>query len=237
MTSPGRCHTGDMRRRLVALGGVVLLTGTFKLLLHALWFRPRMKTWGATQEEVAETYPGDGLLPDADSSTTMATTLPAPPERVWPWLVQMGFDRAGWYSWDRLDRGGTPSARRIVPEWQHLEEGQRLAATPDGETWFDVALVEPGRTLVLRSDIDVVEGHSRESQAGPLPRVYLNGTWGFHLRPTEDGGTRLVVRTRGKGRPRRLLRPFDFLVGEPAHFIMQTRQFHGLRQRVGAESG
>lgn len=219
---------------LLRFGRLLLLTGALKLLVHALWFRPRMKTWGATPEEVSGTCPGDEIMPDAESQTTMATTLPAPPEQVWPWLVQMGFDRAGWYSWDRLDRGGTPSARRIAPEWQHLEEGQRLAATADEETWFEVALVEPNRSLVLRSDIDMAAGHSLEARPGPLPRAYLQGTWAFHLRPTDDGGaTRLVVRTRGKGRPRGLLRPFDFFVGEPAHFIMQTRQFQGLRERVG----
>jgi proline iminopeptidase len=133
-----------------------------------------------------------------------------------------------------MDRGGTPSERRIVPEWQQLDVGERVAATPDGETWFEVARVDPDRTLVLRSDIDMAAGHSLEAKPGPLPRVYLQGTWAFHLRPTPDGGTRLVVRTRGKGRPRGLLRPFDFFVGEPAHFIMQTRQFHGLRERVAA---
>jgi hypothetical protein len=221
-----------MSGRLLKVGRLLLVTATLEVLLHALWFRPRMKTWGATPDEVAEPFPGDEIMPDAESSTTMATTLPAPPERVWPWLVQMGFDRAGWYSWDRMDRGGTPSERRIVPEWQHLELGQRIPASPDGNTWFEVALVDPDRSLVLRSDIDMTAGHSLEAKPGPLPRVYLQGTWTFHLRPSPDGGTRLVVRTRGKGRPRRLLRPFDFLVGEPAHFIMQTRQFHGLRERV-----
>ncbi|HSE10633.1 MAG TPA: hypothetical protein VLB29_18360 [Nocardioidaceae bacterium] len=220
-----------MGGRLLKPGRLVALVGALELLFHALWFRPRMKTWGATPVEVAEHLPSDEVMPDAESSTTMATTLPAPPERLWPWLVQMGFDRAGWYSWDRMDRGGTPSARRIVAEWQHLEEGQRISATPDGNTWFEVAMIEPQRTLVLRSDIDMGAGHSLEARPGPLPRTHLHGTWAFHLRPVPDG-TRLVVRTRGKGRPRRLLRPFDFFVGEPAHFVMQTRQFHGLRERV-----
>ena len=88
-------------------------------VLYALWVRPRLLTWGATAEEVATIYPGDELVPDADGSVfTMATTLPAPPDKVWPWLVQMGFGRAGWYSWDRLDNAGNPSADRIVPEWR-----------------------------------------------------------------------------------------------------------------------
>ncbi|MGZ4495430.1 MAG: hypothetical protein ACXVWU_12070 [Nocardioides sp.] len=205
-------------------------------VLYALWGRPRLKTWGASEEEARRTYPGDDLVPEADGVSTMATTLPAPPERVWPWLVQMGGDRAGWYSWDRLDHGGKPSADRILPEWQQLEEGQHLVESPDGRTWFSVAVLEPHRTLVLRSDFELPSGHSFDPGAGPRSRIYLDGTWGFHLEPTPQGETRLVVRTRGRGVPRRLTRPFDLLLGEPAHFIMQTRQFHNLRARVAAQA-
>jgi proline iminopeptidase len=202
---------------------------------YGRWVLPRLLTWGATAEEVSGSYPGDELVPDAEGSSTMATTLPAPPEKVWPWLVQMGVGRAGWYSWDRLDNHGEPSADRIVPEWQSLEEGRRLNATPDGQTWFTVAVLRPGRTLVLRSDLDLKAGHSFEYRAGPLPRAYLAGVWGFHLRPAPGGGTRLVARTRGKGRPRAFTRVFD-LVGQPAHFVMQTRQFRNLRRRVRASA-
>lgn len=213
---------------------VPLVATAAALALYALRLRPRLLTWGATQDETDRTYPGDDIVPDADGTSTMATTLPAPPETVWPWLVQMGGDRGGWYSWDRLDRYGEPSADRIAPEWQHLEEGQRLTATRNGWSWFTVARLEPNRTLVLRSDLSLPSGHSFDPQWDVLPLAHMDGIWAFHLRPTADGGTRLVVRTRGQSRPRRLTRPFDLLLGEPAHFIMQTRQFHNLRTRVGA---
>ena len=203
-------------------------------MLYALWVRPRLHTWGATPAEAVRAYPGDELVHDADSQTTMATTLPAPPERVWAWLVQMGGDRGGWYSWDRLDHWGEPSADHIVPEWQDLEIGQHLNASPDGQAWFTVAILEANRTLVLRSDLELPSGHSFDPRSHPLPRAFMDGVWGFHLRPTPDGGTRLVVRTRGRGRPHQLTRPFDLLLGEPTHFIMQTRQFHNLRDRVSA---
>ncbi|MEU0217782.1 hypothetical protein ABZ281_22900 [Streptomyces sp. NPDC006265] len=206
------------------------------LALYARWIRPRLLTWGATQDEVTGAYPGDELVPDPDGTSTMATTLPAPPETVWAWLVQMGYDRGGWYSWDWLDHFGEPSADRIVPEWQKLEEGQRLNAVRSSRSWFTVARLERNRTLVLRSDLGVPSGQSFDPQLDPLPRARVGGIWGFHLRPTSDGGTRLVVRTRGTGRPRPFTRPFDLLLGEPAHFIMQTRQFHNLRTRAGGES-
>lgn len=201
-------------------------------LLYAVAIRPRLRNWGATQDEATRAYPGDELVPDADGSATMATTLPAPPEQVWPWLAQMGYDRAGWYSWDRLDRGGRLSARRLVPEWQSLAEGQHLNVTRDGTNWFTVALVEPNRTLVLRSTTELLSGRPFDTRSACRPWAYMDGIWGFHLEPAPGGETRLVVRTRGRSRPRALMRPFDLLVGEPLHFIMQTRQFHNLRARV-----
>lgn len=204
--------------------------------LYALWIRPRMLTWGATGDEITSVYPGDDLVPDADGSSTMAATLPAPPEKVWAWLAQMGGDRGGWYSWDRLDHCGQPSADRIVPEWQDLELGQHLITAPDGRSWFTVAVLEPNRTLVLRADLTLPSGRSYDKRTGPPPWAHMNGAWGFHLRPAPGGGTRLVVRTRGMSRPRPFTRPFDLLLGEPAHFVMQTRQFHNLRTRVATEA-
>ncbi|MEU6643445.1 hypothetical protein ABZ863_12945 [Saccharomonospora sp. NPDC046836] len=215
--------------------GVRLLrfgTAAAAATVYALRVRPRLLTWGATRDEAARAYPGDELVPDAGGSSTMATTLPAPPERVWAWLVQMGADRGGWYSWDRLDHYGEPSTDRIVAEWQSLRVGQRVSASRNGQTWFTVAMLEPNRTLVLRSDLVLPSGRSFNAGSTPLPLAYLNGIWAFHLRPTPGEQTRLVVRTRGRSRPRRLTRPFDLLVGEPAHVTMQLRQFQNLRSRV-----
>ena len=221
--------------------GLLPLVTTFAAAaFHACWLRPRMLTWGATEEEIRQVCPGDGLVPDADSSSTMATTLPAPPGEVWAWLLQMGGDRGGWYSWDWLDHYGEPSADRIVPAWQHLETGQRLTAARDRRIWFTVAVLEPDRTLVLHSELELPSGHSvvHAPDTGPVPepRGYAEGIWGFHLRPEPGARTRLVVRTRGRSRPRALTRPFDLLLGEPAHFVMQTRQFHNLRARVAARA-
>ena len=105
--------------------------------------------------------------------------------------MQMGVGRAGWYSWDRLDNGGKLSADRIVPEWQSLAAGQRLNVSPDGQRWMTVAIVEPGRALVLRATAELPSGRSFDPRLGHLPRGYLDGTWGFYLQPTPGGKTRL----------------------------------------------
>jgi hypothetical protein len=200
-------------------------------LLYALSIRPRMLTWGATPDETTSAYPGDELVPDPEGGATMATTLPAPPERVWPWLVQMGGGRAGWYSWDWLDNHGQPSADRIVPEWQSLEVGRHLEGPTNRWT---VVVVDPDRALVLQSRYGLPSGQSFDPRSSPPPRVYVHGIWGFHLRSAPGGQARLVIRTRSRGRPRRYTRPFGLLLGEPVHFIMQTRQFRNLRARVSA---
>jgi hypothetical protein len=78
---------------------------------------------GATGQEVARRLPGDGVVQRADSVATRAITIGAAPERVWPWLVQIGSGRAGWYSYDRLDNAGVPSATEIIPALQQLTAG------------------------------------------------------------------------------------------------------------------
>jgi hypothetical protein len=213
------------------LGPAAVASAAVASALHGLVLRPMMLTWGATREEAARSYPGDELIPGADSNSTMATTLPAPPSEVWPWLAQMGCDRGGWYSWDRLDNGGRPSADRIVEQWQGLEPGQRLASVPSGRAWFTVAVLVPERTMVLRADTRVPSGRPFDAFGGPAPLAFVSSVWGFHLQPAGTD-TRLVVRTHGRSHPRVLTRPMDLLFWEPAHFIMQTRQFHNLRARL-----
>jgi hypothetical protein len=112
--------------------------------------RPRLVRWGATDEEVRQPFPGADLVPDGMRTATMAVTIDAPPSRAWPWLVQMGVDRGGWYSWDRLDNFARRSAERIHPEWQAIAVGDRMTAKPDGSEWWEVAALEPERFLCLR---------------------------------------------------------------------------------------
>ena len=97
---------------LVAMASSRVLAPALALAAgYALSLRPRMLRWGATDEEVRRPYPGAELIPGGARSATMAVTIDAPPSRVWPWLVQMGTDRAGWYSWDRLDNFGRRERR------------------------------------------------------------------------------------------------------------------------------
>jgi proline iminopeptidase len=215
--------TGPRMRLAVGAAGVAAL--------YASVLRPRVQWLGTSNHERTDIYPGDDLIPDGRRYGAMATVIAAPADRVWPWLMQMGCDRAGFYSFDRLDNGGRRSADRIHPDWQDLREGDRIASVPDGSRWFDVALLVPERALVLRASLTVPAARNFEPTGG-LPRTYSDSTWGFFLQPTVEGHTRLVVTGKARGAPRRLVAVANRLLWDPAHWVMQLKQFAGLRRRA-----
>jgi hypothetical protein len=209
---------------------VFLVTALGLLGAYALIVRPRLVRWGATAEEVAGRYPGADLIPRGVRSATMAVTIEAPPARVWAWLVQMGYDRAGWYSWDRLDNWGRQSAERIHPERQKLSIGDRLSAVPDGSMGWEVAALEPQCFLGLRASVDL-RGRPFDPR-GRRPSSYSDAIWGFQLKGLDADRTRLVVSGCWAMQPRWLRPIVSFFFLEPAHWIMQTRQFQNLKQRA-----
>lgn len=178
-----------------------------------LW-RPWHLTWGATPEEVARPLPGDGLVPSPTFDATRAISIGAPPEQVWPWLVQVGTGRAGWYSYDLLDNLGRPSARRIVPELQHLAPGDVVPMSPDGERGLEVHSLDRPRTMIWGTPGDT--------------------TWVWQLEARPDGTTRLLTRIRSRLRWTPTSVAFAGLL-EVADFWMIRRMLLGLRER--AESG
>ncbi len=147
--------------------------------VYAVAVRPRLVRWGATDEEVRQPYPGVDLIPGGTRSGTMAITIDAPPSKVWPWLVQMGYGRAGWYSWDHLDNWGRSSADMLHPEWQEIAIGDHLPSMPDEMAWWEVAALEPERFLGLRASMDL-NGQPFDPK-GPRPRYFTDSLWGFLL--------------------------------------------------------
>jgi len=165
-------------------------------------------------DEAERSLPGDERVPDAKVAWTHAITIRARPADIWPWLVQMGCRRAGWYSYDGLDNAGVPSADRIIPEFQQVQVGDIFPQTPKAEDRFVVQTVEPGRALVLGDD------------AGSM-------SWVFVLEPAGESSTRLITRSRGAYD--RLALGLMLKAGwHPVHFGMQRRQLLNLRRRVEA---
>ncbi|WP_211359774.1 hypothetical protein [Actinocorallia herbida] len=177
--------------------------------------RRRHLTWGATRAEAAAAMPGDRLLPHAQYRSTRAITVAAPPERVWPWLVQVGLGRGGWYADDLLDNLARPSAREIVPELQDLRVGRRLPMFP-----------HPAERAAV-----VVDGFAEPSWL--LWRA-PNRTWAWRLTPLSDGRTRLVTRMHTLYEWRRPLTPVTVLLMEFADYPMMRRMLLGIRARAEA---
>ncbi|RBY87755.1 SRPBCC family protein [Blastococcus sp. TF02A-30] len=183
------------------------------------------RNWGATDAEVAAVLPGDDLVPEPAEQLTMAVPVDAPPEAVWAWLVQIGQDRGGMYSYDRLENLiglRIHSADEIREEWQHLAEGDRVVVVPrgygpmpDGYA-FTVARVDPPRALVLRQ---------------APPEHPWNGVWSFSVVPDGAGGCRLLSRARTEV-PRQAGLRVATRIGEPVTLVMTRRMLHGIKERA-----
>ena len=190
---------------------------------------PRMTSWGATYQESTQVLPGDELVGEAKYRTTHAVTIDAPPERVWPWLVQIGQGRGGMYSYDWLENLAGLRMRslyRIHPELQHLKEGDVIRMVPEGtepDLHFVVKRIEPPHLLVLGSDIPRAE--TLETNL-PYP------AWTFMLRPLPEGGTRLVVRFQSDFKSTPLGWLMNKYTLEPVHFLMERKMMLTLKQRA-----
>ncbi|HKH39724.1 MAG TPA: hypothetical protein VKA82_21440 [Rubrobacter sp.] len=218
-----------MARILRALAAVGALAPWAYLLI----VRPWHIKWGATDEDVRKGLPGDELVPHPALESTRAVTILAPAEEVWRWLVQLGQDRGGFYSYDRLENlagADIHNVDRIVPEMQHLKVGDFVPMAP--VEWgvpmggFTVVRIEPGRAVVWRQGWpnDLVKMSSSEVQE--------RGTWAFVLEEVDEGTTRLLLRERSGLKPRMRDVLFNYLLIERQHFIMERRMLLGIKERA-----
>lgn len=188
-----------------------------------------MFDWRATPQERHERLPEDDLVPEARGDSTHAITMRATAEEVWPWLMQLGCDRAGFYSYDRLDNGGRPSARRIIPELQGTKVGDILPSRPGSHSGFQVLQLEEPRVFLLGAFLRL-PGGSNLPWDGERPYAYVRGTWLFLLREQAET-TRLLVRARGIVRPAWLGLLVNAVMA-PVHIVMQRKQLLNLRHRI-----
>jgi len=193
---------------------------------------PRLRRWGASPDEVARALPGDELVPDPLYTTTHAVTVHAAAEAVWPWLVQIGQNRGGFYTYDALENLAglnVRSADRVHPEWQDLRAGEDyLSLDPDETMKMTIAVLEPPRAFVARSG---APGEPPQ-EAGSLFRGEMAWTWGFYLEPAGPTETRLIIRSRAAWRrtmPAAVAQAFGL---EPVHFFMEEGMLRGIRRRA-----
>lgn len=234
-----------MLKRMFVIGAAIASAGAAFGFVQA---RTAFRTWGVEPDEAERKLPGDELVPEAEAVDTRGIDIGAPPDEVWPWLVQMGYGRAGWYSYDELDMDH-PSAERIVPELQQVEVGDVFPTHPGGG--FEVKIVEPAKALVLYSDRALVTAQAEAAGQGletastnvRATGAYLDrsmpgdfqASWSFVLEPRPEGRTRLIERFRGR------MEPLEDRPAPPAIagkallfglFVMVRRQMLGIRDRA-----
>ncbi|GAA5018086.1 hypothetical protein GCM10023258_04680 [Terrabacter aeriphilus] len=217
---------GDMRGRTVP----VAVAGAAAGALSVLTARWSALHWGATTEEAREPLPGDEILPRAALVATRSITIEAPLEQVWPWVVQLGADRGGFYSYDRLENllgCRLRSADTVVEAWQQLAVGDLVRLHP--KVALAVAAVEPGRFLVLHAAPASAASGSGPPSAAAAAAPY-DFTWSFVLRRHPHRATRLITRER-----------FDYThawspaLAEPvavASSVMSQKMLRGIRDRA-----
>jgi hypothetical protein len=185
----------------------------------AFYGRAKLLGWGASDEEIAASLPGDDLIGDPNLSSTRAITVRRSPDIVWPWIAQIGQKRGGFYSYDFLENlvgCDIHSADRVVPEWQQIQVGDEVHLAP--RVALKVVLVEPGHALVLQGSVPLASAPPYES------------TWAFVLCEAPDGTTRLLSRERYGYK-----RWWAPLIIEPTafmSFVMSRKMLHGIRDRA-----
>ncbi len=186
------------------------------VFLTAPLYRRWHLRWGASLDEVDSSLPGDDLLPHAQFNATRAITIDAKPDAVWPWLVQVGCLRAGWYSNDLLDNLGRPSATTIIPSIQRLDVGQWVPMSPTSSP----------------SDRTALKVHSFEVHEWML-WTKPDSTWAWQLTPLADGRTRLITRIRVVYDWRHpVLALLGVLLMEFGDFAMLRRMLRGIKSRA-----
>jgi len=181
------------------------------------WFalRPRALNWGATRAEIEAMMPGDDAIPEPHLLATRSVTIKAQVEDVWPWLAQIGYQRAGFYAYDRIGRlcgiQAGPSAVRIIPKFQRLAVGDIV---PMGsKSGWRIEDLQKNHFLLL---------HVRESGR--------EQTWAWVLSELDESHTRLVLRIRS-----RLMRPYLvplFHLADFGSLLMTRKHLLGIKKRA-----
>jgi hypothetical protein len=204
-------------KKFFKLVGILAGLAVLAILIIAA-LMPWMDSWGATKDEIAASFSGDKLVPSPRITYTRAVSINAPPEDVYPWIVQLGAEKGGMYSYSWFEtnilRCELINADRIHEEWQDLKVGDQMKMCPgtSGPPPYEIAILEPNHAIVM--------GHK---EGGRWVEV-----WQFSLVPQEDGTIRLVIRSRNAAEG------WLWDVIRPGEFIMMRGMMLGIRERAEA---
>jgi hypothetical protein len=210
--------------------GITFLGAMLGAAYARVW-RPQFLSWGAVEKDVHRCLPGDALVRDPQYVTTRAITIRASTERVWPWLVQIGFGRGGFYTYDTLENAAgleIHSANEIHSAWQDLRAGDVIRISP--VTPMNVALLDANYALVLHVAMNPFTAQV-VNLADPNVREYFDWSWAFALDPVAPTVTRLIVRVRAHYEPT-WIRALAIAMLEPIHFVMERGMLQGIKRRA-----
>lgn len=194
------------------------------------WVTPWHRRWGATDDEARMPLPGDGLVAEPAQQSTRAIGIDADPASVWPWIIQIGADRGGFYSYESLENLfglGIHNSDEVVPAWQHRDVGDLVFADAKGSGGWYVMEVLPGEALVLQvGDVRAGRPLRRDEQ------LRWESTWSFVVRPAPGGRSRLLVRERA-GFGSRLTELAMWPVGFVS-FVMTRKMLREIKARAEA---
>jgi hypothetical protein len=218
-----------LRNWLKLIGVLLFVTFLLAALAYHLALRNRCLRWGTTQAEATATLPGDDLFPVYAGQATHAITIQAHTQQVWPWLMQIGQDRSGFYSYTFLENvigADMPKVEHLIPEWKPRVVGETVwFATPrrfGGQGRMIAAVVQSERSFVMVSPKDWERlQNGRQAQ---------EGFWSFTLEPSGNGQSRLIARLRNGTAPTLASRAMGRLFWEPMHFIMEQKMLRTIKE-------
>jgi hypothetical protein len=202
-------------RKIFKLFGVLAGLAAMTVIAISL-LTPWMDRWGATEAEIAATFPGDELVPEPASFVNRAITINASPEDIYPWIVQLDANKGGWYSYTWLETHiiNCPlvNADRIHPEWQDLKVGDKVNMCPNepAPPPYIVAQIHPNQAIVM--------GHQEDEEWVDL--------YQFVILPQADGTSRLILRTR------RMAVGGLWTIIHPGVFVMERGMLNGIKERA-----
>lgn len=204
-------------KKFLKLIGILALLATLVVIV-TIALMPWMDRWGATDDEIAASLTGDELVPSPRISYTRAITINAAPEDVYPWVVQLGAEKGGMYSYEWFETNILQceliNADRIHPEWQNLKVGDPMKMCPgtSGPPPYEIAIIEPNRSIIM--------GHKENGNWVEI--------WQFHFLPLDDGTTRLVIRSRNA------VEGWFWDIIRPGEFVMMRGMMFGIKERAEA---
>lgn len=210
----------------IVIGGIAAAAGA--AAVYVKFVRPWYLRWGASDQELRRVLPGDALVHKPRINYTRAITIQTPVEQVWQWVIQIGQNRGGLYSYEWLENlvgSNIHNAEYVMPRYQNPEVGDYITLYPNGPA-YGIAELSAPRSLVLQT-VNFDTGEFTESVA----HDGIHGTWSFTLERRVDNTTRLIVRARLDYEPSLPAKVLWGLI-EPINFVMERKMLQGIKERA-----